>query len=307
MMKKIVYVIMLCVVFIALPIYAIDKNAGTGTAQFLKIPVGARAVGMGGSFVGMADNIDAVYWNPAGLTQLETRELSFQHNQYFQDIRYEYLAVGRPLRSAYIALSGNYLYLGSDITRTTETSGGLLDSADAGKFNVADLALNLSYAYQMNLWWSVGATAKWLHLRNDDVTADGVAFDVGVFWKTPAKGLTLGVTGRNIGPRLAFISQRNVLPFNFALGASYKIVPNKLAFNVDVNLPIDNSMQVNLGGEYWIIPQWSVRGGWMSEDDLDNGWTAGTGFKYLNFTLDYAYQPRGRLGDTHRVSAGVKF
>ncbi len=39
--------------------------------------VGARALGMGGAYVGVANDYSALYWNPAGLSQLQYGEFSF--------------------------------------------------------------------------------------------------------------------------------------------------------------------------------------------------------------------------------------
>lgn len=48
---------------------------------FFNIPgyacVGARSMGMGGAFTAIADDINAVYWNPAGLQQLKGCELTY--------------------------------------------------------------------------------------------------------------------------------------------------------------------------------------------------------------------------------------
>ena len=42
-------------------------KVGTTSAQFLKIGVGAKAIAMGGTFVAQANDLSALYWNPAGL------------------------------------------------------------------------------------------------------------------------------------------------------------------------------------------------------------------------------------------------
>ncbi len=45
---------------------ALVLNPGTGAAQPFEA-VGTRALGMGGAFVGVADDASAIYWNPGGL------------------------------------------------------------------------------------------------------------------------------------------------------------------------------------------------------------------------------------------------
>lgn len=48
-----------------------------------ELGIGARAMGMGGAYVGIADDYSAIYWNPAGLGQLNRTELNigFSHNK----------------------------------------------------------------------------------------------------------------------------------------------------------------------------------------------------------------------------------
>ena len=55
------------------------QRTGTAMFQFLKIGVGGRAVGMGGSFVAVANDASALYWNPAGIVQIGSNELILSH------------------------------------------------------------------------------------------------------------------------------------------------------------------------------------------------------------------------------------
>ena len=52
---------------------------------------GARALGMGGAFIGVADDATAASWNPAGLIQLETPEVSIvgAYNRRTEDTTYD--------------------------------------------------------------------------------------------------------------------------------------------------------------------------------------------------------------------------
>ena len=55
------------------------SKVGTAAAQFLKIGVGARAMGLGGTFSAIANDVSTIYWNPAGIANLKTTSIGFTH------------------------------------------------------------------------------------------------------------------------------------------------------------------------------------------------------------------------------------
>src|SRR5277367_2440442 len=69
------------------------------SAAFLKIGVGARPIGMGNAFTGVADDINALAWNPAGLSQLTSREMGAMDAEMFADTRYDFVGYAQPLIS----------------------------------------------------------------------------------------------------------------------------------------------------------------------------------------------------------------
>src|SRR5436309_7220574 len=69
--------------------------------EFLKVPVGARAVGMGGAFTAVADDATAPWWNPAGMIYLPYREVIPQHAEQFGKlVNQDFLGVVLPLGGA---------------------------------------------------------------------------------------------------------------------------------------------------------------------------------------------------------------
>src|SRR5450631_1540511 len=69
-----------------------SSDPGTTAANFLKLGIGPRAIAMGNAQVGLANDVYATYWNPAGLARLETPEAGFVQNQYLENISEQYLA-----------------------------------------------------------------------------------------------------------------------------------------------------------------------------------------------------------------------
>src|ERR1017187_606975 len=114
-------------------------DPGTTSANFLKLGIGPRAVGMGEAQVGLADDVYAAYWNPAGLAQLQNREAGFVQTQYFQDIQSQYAAYAHP-HPTLGTFAGSFTYF----------NVGKFDAFDAegqptGQVGAADAAFALSY------------------------------------------------------------------------------------------------------------------------------------------------------------------
>src|SRR5258706_3635960 len=197
---------------------AFASDPGTTAANFLKLGVGPRAVAMGEAQVGLADDVDATYWNPAGLAQLQNREAGFVQTQYFQDIHSQFAAYAHP-HPTLGTFAGSFTYLNI----------GKFDSFDAtgqptGQVGANDAALAFSYARpilknrRMESQLSVGATGKFIQERLDTVTAHAYAMDAGLLY-TPGKqwgetfeGLRAGLAIRNLGSAMTFDQESFNLP-----------------------------------------------------------------------------------------------
>src|SRR5437762_1832991 len=88
------YLLLTALIFPSSTLWAGD--AGTTAADFLNLGIGPRAIAMGDAQTGLADDVYATYWNPAGLSQLKTQEVAFTHTNYVQGINQEYLAYAYP-------------------------------------------------------------------------------------------------------------------------------------------------------------------------------------------------------------------
>src|SRR5438552_14250115 len=102
--------------WLILPLLAVSvqlaeaSDTGTTAANFLKLGIGPRAVAMGEAQVGLADDVYATYWNPAGLAQLQNREAGFVQTQYIQDIQSQYAAYAHP-HPTWGTFAGSFTYL----------------------------------------------------------------------------------------------------------------------------------------------------------------------------------------------------
>ncbi len=287
--------------------YDIGKVGGAE----LKIPLGARPIGMGEAFVGLADDVNAVSWNPAGLAQLGQHHLGFMHSFYLQDISLEYLAYGQSLFEG-AGLGVNFMLLNFGKMDKVEDVGGL--PSITGEFTPLVFTGAAGYGQWVMENLAVGGALKVISQTIDTESYSAFAVDVGALLKPGLEGLQLGLAVQNLGTSLADAS----LPMNAKVGAAYAL-PVSLAeadawhVLLDVNLPFGdtNYTSVNLGTEYAYGDIAAVRVGYKIKNtgDLDGitGLTAGAGVQLGMLALDYALATFGDLGMTHQIMAAVSF
>ncbi|MDE0397027.1 MAG: PorV/PorQ family protein [Candidatus Poribacteria bacterium] len=304
------YTLITVLTFACIPVTAdntdIHENAGTRAMTFLKIGVGAKAMGMGESQVAATDDLYASYWNPAGLAKLQKPQLALMHNEWFADINHEFVGIALPLGSiGTVGASASYLSFG-------ELQGRDRDGNETAIFRPYDLAMIFSYARGFGNSFALGANAKFLREQIADETGTGIAFDFGALYTFPDMPLSLGVNAQHLGPRVTFIEEAFGLPVTIRLGAAYRLWNEALVLTTDVIRPTDNDIAIGLGAGYTIGNILQLRTGYKYQiggNDLGaiSGLTGGFGLTLLRFQVDYALVPFGVLGLTHRFSLVANF
>ncbi len=95
------------------------SKVGTTAAAFLEIEAGARALGMGSAYVGLANDITAIYWNPAGLARLNHNAAIFDHSNWLASVSYDFTGLAVQLGGAgALGLSVTALNMGEMNVRT---------------------------------------------------------------------------------------------------------------------------------------------------------------------------------------------
>lgn len=152
--------------------------------EFMNIGVDAAAMGMGKTVIAQTNDVNAQYWNPAGLTRLQDRQVSLMHASYFANIaQYDYAAFAMPIDEK-SALGVSAMRFGvDDILNTTELidQDGNIDYSRISKFSTADYAFSVSYARELNIeGLSVGANAKVVRrIIGKFANSWGFGFDIG--------------------------------------------------------------------------------------------------------------------------------
>lgn len=211
----------------------------TTAVPFLQIEPDSRAAGMGMTGVGVADNANALYWNPAGLAGQEGAEVTFTHAPWLPalgaDLYFEY-AAGKYAVEGIGTFAGHVTFLNLGEQDRTDAQGNII-----GQFKSYDLAVGASYGTKIMENLAVGTGLRLIYSNlaggvevEGQPTRAGVAagVDLGLLW-TPRIGggriePSLGLNLANMGPTIQYSDseQSDAIPTNLRFGGA-------LGFNLD--------------------------------------------------------------------------
>jgi hypothetical protein len=302
-----------------------DERAGTTSMTFLKIPVGARAEGMGDAFIGVPGDASSLWWNPAGIGLKRKGELFLDHLQWPADISYEYLGFTWPLGRVHtvgVALASLHM---DDMPVTTIYH----PEGDGTWWSFGDELIQLSWAVSLTNHFTGGISVKYVRERLDDLTMSAPLLDMGTFYYTGFRDLTLAMSITNFGGVIrpagtyqyreedGSYSERRYKSFSpptvFRLGSSMHVYQDDsmaLLAAVQVTHPVDNRENYNMGLELDIHHHLQLRGGWKFHAE-EESWTAGIGtildIAEYSMRLDWSYSDFGLFGYSQRMSLLIGF
>ena len=299
----------------------VNENAGTYGATFLKMEAGSRPAGMGGAFVGVANDVNTIFWNPAGLTTVENRELTAMQNFSFADVNSESVGYAQKLGSS-SAWGASFLGTFAEI----EQRAGPTRDPDA-TFTSGGFAIGVAYGQQISNTLALGGQAKLVTQQLDVEDTTGAGVDFGVLLSLVENRLKAGASVQNLGI-LNFSQEegddsQNSLPMSVRAGAAYLLKEGNVLLAGDINVPVDAAPTLHAGVEAWFFQRvLALRAGYSEELDAigssvnpERGLSLGLGFKAwgtkplenINFQFDYAFQPDSEVGDVHRISFISRF
>jgi len=332
MPKKLILI--LGILLVSIPNLNAQTVFGKYAGEFMAIGVGGRALGMGGAFTAVANDITAGYYNPAGLANLNYPQISLMHAEHFGNlVNYDYGSVAIPFgtdmtfgisavrlgvdgipdtREALVDPEGNVIY---DINNPRAQK---IDPNLVKDFSNQDWVFYLSFAkrHSENFYW--GANVKIIRRDIAEFGATGIGFDVGALY-TPIENLYVGANIQDVTTTLvAWSTGRNELVSPTAkVGAAYmlKILGGIITPAVDLDIRFENrrssaygnlgpvSFDAHAGLEYTFKNLFSIRGGYNDVKQF----TVGAGIKLPKLNIDYSfarfsYAELDRLPDTHRIS-----
>lgn len=213
-MKKLLFVVFA----ISAAMYAGDIKFGKYAGEFMSIGVGGRALGLGSTYVAMANDVTAGYWNPAGLVRINYPEISLMHDERYGNlVNYDYVGFAVPYgkntinlesqEKEYNAASFGFSVIRLGVDGIPDTRKAWADSNGNGLFddgvnlrpdynaitffNASDWAMYFTYSKQQSEDFSWGANVKLIRRNIGEFHGTGIGFDVGALY-TPTENLFVG-------------------------------------------------------------------------------------------------------------------
>ena len=295
-------------------------QSSDGVVNIQNVGSGARAQGLGNSFVAVADNADAVFANPAGLGQVAQRQVAYTNVSLLyagiegDDLGQHVVSYAQPLGDK-MGLGLGYERIGSSLM------------SENGAF--------VSLSYQVERRLQVGVSAKYLFwsvgaIPDDPVngpdplsnqSAGNVGLDLGLLWQSPVQGAQVGLLLKNINqPNVAYgevagDADAGALPMDVHVGVGYRLSSQSLVSVQYVRRDLTGEGSENglvVGGETQLVEGLLLRAGGrrLLSEDAGGGLNAGLGYQWNQLVFDYAYDIGLDLTETngaHRFSFAYEF
>ena len=267
-MKKL---FILCVGLL-LPSGAYASGAGTTAANFLKVAMSPRAMSMGGAYSAISDDSGAVFVNPAGLAQSETKEVALDFSTYLQDAKMGNLSYSGVTGGNRFGLGATFLTVGGIERRGNSDAVGVVP--ELGTFDANDLAVTFSYAKknftpELMPRLDAGISVKFIHSTLYSKSAFAAAVDAGALYRATDK-ISLALVLQNLGTEMKFDEESDPLPLCLRTGMLYK-ASDDLNISAEVSEYLqDEKFYPAVGAEYWFRRSFALRAGYKYGYDTEN-------------------------------------
>ncbi len=272
--------------------------------EFLNIGVSAHAQGMANAHIASVDDVTAAYWNPAGLSQLDsnTFQVAAMHAEWFAGIaNYDYVGIGKSMKhSKKSAFALSMIRLAVDqIPNTLQliSPDGTINYDNVTEFSAADYAIFLSYAraFRNSKKWFIGGSAKVIRrVVGRFGSSWGFGLDLGVqyrgkHWQFAAMGRDLTSTFNawtfnfNQQDKEVFLRTGNDIPIStieitrprIILGAAYKrdFLNRQFQLRSELNVDVTTDGQRNVllsAGSFSVAPQVGLQLGYFLSKKIKN-------------------------------------
>jgi len=330
-------VVLLIVIILVANAYA---GIATTAMDILKVPSGIKSQAMGGAYLAVADNLEAIDINPAGLAAIERQDIMLIHNMYLSDVFFDSVYYALAIEGAgTLGIAAKFLSAGT-VPETLENPDGTPAGGTGKNIGGIDYLAAVSYgtnlskiaysdfAKNLNIGLSLKVTGEML---GSDYSNIGISADIGAVYTIKLEEedflsnrgqmlwnkIGLGLVLKNLGTSFS----AGLTPMTFAIGAYTQFLNvgtsgNRIRVAADADYSIDSGVSIRGGLEYMHNMgnfSLAIRTGYdyNGSERLSGGFAIGGGVGLKTgttiYSLDYVFMPYSEFGSGHKIGLYVKF
>ncbi|HIA80415.1 MAG TPA: PorV/PorQ family protein [Candidatus Marinimicrobia bacterium] len=315
-----------------------QTNVATTAGSFLGIGAGARSLSLGGAFVSIANDVSALYWNPAGIVNIERPSVHVFHSPWLVETNYYYGGAVLPMgKTGTLGFAYTAVTMDEMMVRTVQRPEGTGE-----RFSVSNLAMGITYSKRLTDRFSFGVQTKLVQEKIWQMTAKGIVVDIGSLFLT-SSGMRIGMSISNFGGKIGldgfntlvdYDVDKNIygnndridahldaakwplpLIFRFGVSKDFRFSGNqKITVATDGIHPNNNVEYVNAGLEYNYSDLVFLRLGHSNlfMEEAEQGLTYGVGLNYKiprgpRLQIDYVFRSFGVFQNVSGYSIDLTF
>jgi len=272
---------------------AAAKQSFGGASDIFNVGAGARSMGMGSAFTGLADDASAAYFNPAGLAFIDEHQLMVMHAPLFINSQYNYLSSVHPFGDKWGTLGISDALLTSSKFQVRDTSNVLIDSNGTLSKN----AIFGSYAHKVRQNFSAGINLKMIQQKIVGRSGSALGVDIGGMYRR-SRLFSAGFAYANANePSVRLDSEKDMFRPVARFGVASEVFADKLTLAADVIKTAGEEKLFAFGVEFTPVPIMNLRTGY----NANRSYTLGLGLNFKPFHIDYAFSDTD-LGVFNKVS-----
>jgi len=286
MKQKQILILLSLLIFVSSIIYSAET---IDALSVFKLPVGAKPISCGGAYNAVSNDVNSIFYNPAGLGNIEKLEFTSMIGLLSLDRTLNTLAIAYPMKLGTIGVGVLNAGVGKISKYTNETK--------EGEFDYQANSIFISYGKNLQQV-NFGANLKIIFDNLNNYSRTGIAADVGIISEI-RNNLSIGVKIQN----LIGVIGNDSLPLGVALGAKYTpIRPLNILCDITYNLELEQ-FKINAGIQY-IVSKILYFGCGLNDKEV----SFGIGINISKFNIHYAFSTdQFNVSNLHFVSLGIKF
>lgn len=307
MHTKKIPILFLLLFFIQPCLMAAEEGGYAGA--FLRMGVGAKALGMGGAFVSVADDASAIHYNPAALSFIRERVFTTAYRALSLDRKFKYLGYVQPLRHE-AGVGIGWISAGLD-----DIDGRDEDGQPTEKLSDSENAITFCFSKRTIPHLAFGLAIRYFQQKLAGVSAYTVGLGFGGIYRKEKK-FSVGASVQNLRSRYSWDTKdlwargtttTDTLPVNYRVGLSYWLLRGRLLTAFDLEKNLKQSMRYHIGADFTIYRDFNLRLGY-NNDRFTFGGGLSRKYKNFKFSFNYAYLPEKVATQPAKIySLEVKF